>query len=234
MPKAVAKKQGRKLKSRTRSSKSKKKSSRKKNISENSDKVKTIRESRSSTRSDSKQSTNNVSDEKETETSSKAKRRTLSRESVIEDFDSLINQIESEISKLRQGPAKTKGVKFLRSTNKNLKLLKNRASRVMKQKKKSGRTNNKNSGFLKPVAISAEMAKFTGWEPSELKSRVQVTKYICEYIKDHNLQNPEDRRQIRPDSKLRKLLDFDPRKNKEPLRYYSLQTHLKRHFPKTP
>jgi len=160
------------------------------------------------------------------------KRRAPTRESVLGDFESLITSVDAEIQHLREGPAKTKGIKFLRSLNKNIKLLRNRAARVMKQKKKTGRTNNKNSGFLKPVSISKELAKFTGWSPKDLHSRVEVTKYICQYISENNLQNPEDRRQIKPDSKLQKLLDFNPKKNKEPLRYYSLQTHLKRHFPK--
>lgn len=159
-------------------------------------------------------------------------RRSPTRESVLEDFETMIMSIETEIQQLREGPSKTKGVKFLRSLNKNLKLLRNRTARVMKQKQRSGRSNNKNSGFLKPVAISKEMARFTGWDANELRSRVDVTKYICNYISENNLQNPEDRRQINPDAKLRKLLGFDPKKNKEPLRYYSLQTHLKHHFPK--
>lgn len=160
------------------------------------------------------------------------KRRTPTRDTVIAGFDELIETVEQEIQRLREGPTKTTGVKFLRSLNKNIKLLKNKAGRVMKQKPKTGRSNNKNSGFLKPVAISQEMAKFTGWNHKDLKSRVEVTKYICDYIKKHDLQNPEDRRQINPDTKLQKLLGYNPRKNKEPLRYYSLQTHLKRHFPK--
>ncbi len=160
------------------------------------------------------------------------KRCAPTRESVLGDFESLITSVDAEIQHLREGPAKTKGIKFLRSLNKNIKLLRNRAARVMKQKKKTGRTNNKNSGFLKPVSISKELAKFTGWRPKDLHSRVEVTKYICQYISENNLQNPEDRRQIKPDSKLQKLLAFNPKKNKEPLRYYSLQTHLKRHFPK--
>ena len=73
------------------------------------------------------------------------KRRTPTRETVISGFDTLIESVEQEIQRLREGPTKTKGVKFLRSLNKNVKLLKNKAARVMKQKHKTGRTNNKNS-----------------------------------------------------------------------------------------
>ena len=84
--------------------------------------------------------------------------------------------------------------------------------------------------FLKPVKISKELAKFTGWDPAVEKSRVDVTKYICNYIKDNNLQNPTDRRQIQveKDPKFKKLLEFDS--GSGVLTYYSLQTYLKKHF----
>ena len=161
------------------------------------------------------------------------KRCAPTRDSVLEEFEALIMSVDDEIQNLREGPAKTKGVKFLRSLNKTIKTLRNRTARVMKQKQKTGRASNKNSGFLKPVAISKEMAKFTGWNPEELRSRVEVTKYICDYISQNELQNPEDRRQINPDGKLSKLLKLDKATlKKDPLRYYSLQTHLKHHFPK--
>jgi chromatin remodeling complex protein RSC6 len=77
------------------------------------------------------------------------------------------------------------------------------------------------------------MAKFTGWDPTELKSRVDVTKFICAYVKDHNLQNPEDRRQILADPKLTKLLKYDVKKEGNPLTYFRIQTSLKNHFPKS-
>jgi chromatin remodeling complex protein RSC6 len=105
--------------------------------------------------------------------------------------------------------------------------------RVIKPKKTQSQRTTTNSGFLKPVMISGEMANFTGWNPKELRSRVEVTKYICDYIKEHNLQDPTDRRQIKPDSKLQKLLGYNPKTSDQALRYYSLQTHLKQHFPKT-
>ena len=161
------------------------------------------------------------------------KRKVITKESVIQSFEDLIKSIESEMDSLREGDAKNKGIKFLRTLNKRLKILKNQSSRIIKQKRTSTKKNtNNNSGFLKPVKISTEMAKFTGWDKDELKSRVEVTKYLCQYIRDNNLQNPKDKRQILTDSKLQKLLRFDPKKETEPLTYFRLQTQLKSHFLK--
>ena len=103
----------------------------------------------------------------------------------------------------------------------------------MKQKhvkiKRVNEGNITNSGFLKPISISKEMCNFAGWGSDELHSRVDVTKLVCNYIKENNLQNPADRRQITPDAKLKKLLNY---KTSEPLKYYTLQTYLKQHFTK--
>ena len=161
------------------------------------------------------------------------KRKTPTRESIMDSFDELIRSVETEMEALREGDTKNKGIKFLKTINKKLKILKNQSSRIIKQKRVSTKkTTNNNSGFLKPVKISSDMAKFTGWDKDELKSRVQVTKYLCAYIKDNNLQNPEDKRQIIADSKLQKLLKYDPKKETEPLTYFRLQNKLKGHFIK--
>ena len=160
------------------------------------------------------------------------KRRVPTRETVLADFDNLVLLVEEEVARLRESQTKAKGVKFLRSLGKKVKTLRNSTSRVMKQKHRTNRKNNTNSGFLKPVKISKEMAKFTGWDPEELKSRVAVTKHICKYIKDNDLQNPEDRRQILPNKALAKLLKYDPKKADKPLTYYSIQSHMKGHFLK--
>jgi chromatin remodeling complex protein RSC6 len=163
------------------------------------------------------------------ETPAPKTRKIVDRDSVIEDFDALIASVDAEIESLRQNNKGNGNIKFLRSLNKSIKTLRTQSCRVMK-KKKTERKNNTTSGFLKPVVISNEMAKFTGWDANELHSRVEVTKYICDYIKEHNLQNPNDRREIRPDNKLQKLLGVSS--DSDSLKYYSLQTHLKQHFPK--
>lgn len=171
-----------------------------------------------------------ISDVENVSSASDKKRRVPTRDSVLESFDELITTIDDEIARLRESPQKTKGVKFLRTVNKNLKTIRSQSTRVMKHRNRSNRKNNNNSGFLKPVQISKEMAKFTGWDTSELRSRVDVTKFICNYIKENNLQNPADRRQIVADNKLAKLLDYDSKKTNEPLTYYRIQSYMKKHF----
>lgn len=165
------------------------------------------------------------------------KRRVVDRESVFASFDALQKQVEDEIDAVRSASDKTRvsGVKFLRSLNKSLKQLKKDTARAMKQKRKNpNRAKNTSSGFMKPVPISGEMSKFTGWNSDELKSRVDVTKYICGYIRENNLQNPDDRRQIVPDKKLQALLKLDKKSLKEePLTYYSLQKKIQPHFVKS-
>lgn len=158
-------------------------------------------------------------------------RQVPTRESVEEEFNAIMASVEAEITRLRSSSAKSKGVKFLRTVNKRVRILKNHALRISKTKT-TNRRNNGNSGFLKPVQISKDLATFTGWDRDQPRSRVEVTKFICNYIKEHDLQNPSDRRQIvvDNDSKLKTLLKFVPTKPDEQLTYYNLQKCLKTHF----
>ena len=155
------------------------------------------------------------------------------RESIMTDFSALLSLIDTEVARLRDSTEKNSGVKFLRTVSRRVKSLHTASARVMKQKQPSARKNN-NSGFLKPVAISASMAKFTGLPADELHSRVAVTKNLCKYIKDHELQNPLDKRQIVADPALAKILGYDATTDEKPLTYYRMQSLLKNnnHFPK--
>jgi chromatin remodeling complex protein RSC6 len=169
------------------------------------------------------------------------KKRIATRESVLNSFDSICQSIIDEITNSKEDKnVNGKSLKFLRNINKNLGSLKKDAGKLIRQKRKNMNAeaddackdvnvNKMSSGFLKPVPISNAMAQFTGWSPTELKSRVEVTKFLCSYIKEHDLQNPEDRRQILADGKLAKLLDYT---KGTPLTYFDMQSHLKKHFPK--
>ncbi len=154
------------------------------------------------------------------------------RESIMTDFSELLSLIDTEVARVRDSTEKNSGVKFLRGVSRRVKALHTASARVMKQKQPSARKNN-NSGFLKPVPISADMAKFTGLPADQLHSRVEVTKYLCKYIKDHELQNPADKRQIVADPALAKILNYDAKTDEKPLTYYRLQSLLKNnnHFP---
>jgi chromatin remodeling complex protein RSC6 len=173
-----------------------------------------------------------ASPQEEAEGSQKKGRREITRESVEAEFNAIIELISTEIETIRNADKKTKvkGVRFLRQINKRLKSLRADTLRVVKQRRTTTRSKNTSSGFMKAVTISPEMARFTGWNPAEPRSRVEVTKFLCDYIKQHNLQNPADRRQILPDEKLRKLLNYDEKKEGKPLTYYSLQQKIQPHF----
>ena len=62
------------------------------------------------------------------------------------------------------------------------------------------------NALQKPLQPSAELAAVVGSDPV---SRGEVTSTVWEYIKTHNLQNPENRREILADDKLRKVFGKD-------------------------
>lgn len=156
-------------------------------------------------------------------------RKMVNQETLKADVEHLKQQVEAEIQRLRTDQQKNKGVKFLKVVNKHLKSLTGDLNRVLKSKTKTTRNKNTSSGFMKPVKISSEMALFTKWDPSLLYSRVDVTKFLCSYIKSNSLQNPEDRRQILCDENLSSLLKVDST-SETPLTYPGLQQHIQQHF----
>lgn len=60
----------------------------------------------------------------------------------------------------------------------------------------------KASAFMRPVQLSSELTVVVGQGPMP---RTEVTKRLWDYIKKHNLQDPNNKRNIRPDEKLSKL-----------------------------
>ena len=85
------------------------------------------------------------------------------------------------------------------------------------------------SGFARPTEISDALAKFLGEKKGTLLARTDVTKRITTYIKDHSLQNPENKRQIQADAPLRKLLGLS---SADVLTFFNLQKFMKVHFLK--
>jgi chromatin remodeling complex protein RSC6 len=86
------------------------------------------------------------------------------------------------------------------------------------------------SGFAKPALISNELCSFLGVQTGTEMARTEVTKHLTTYIKEHNLQDQENKRKILPDSKLQKLLNVTP---SDEVTYFNLQKFMKVHFPKS-
>lgn len=171
----------------------------------------------------------------------KKERRVPTKESLHTDFEALLTKISAEVERLRAAKPKAKGVKFLKTINKDIKQLHSDVNRVNKFKKNGERKSSTSSGFLKPVNISAELAKFTGWDATKPYSRTEVTKFICTYIKDKKLYEEADKRNIICDQALKTLLKYDPANppkdkdgKKQQLTYFRLQEYLKTHFKAIP
>jgi len=64
----------------------------------------------------------------------------------------------------------------------------------------------KNSGFMKALKPSPQLAAVIGPEPAP---RTEVTKKLWAYIKEHNLQNPANKRNILCDAKLKAVMGKD-------------------------
>ena len=89
-----------------------------------------------------------------------------------------------------------------------------------KTQQKKANAGNQN-GLQKPLQPSQELAAVIG--PGPL-SRGQVVSKMWEYIRSHNLQNPENRREILADDKLRNVF------GKEKVSIFEMNKHLGAHL----
>ena len=83
--------------------------------------------------------------------------------------------------------------------------------------------------FEMPVAISPALCKFMGHKEGTQESRINVTRFVNKYVKDHKLATGKNH-EIKPDAALRSLLGT---KEEDKLTYFNLQTFLKPHYPKS-
>lgn len=94
--------------------------------------------------------------------------------------------------------------------------------------KRRTRGTGKPSGFTKPTRLSDEFCDFLGVEHGTELARTEGTRRLSAYVRDNNLYNPENKREIRPDKKLSKLLNLSKKLKKgETLTYFNLQRYVK-------
>ena len=99
---------------------------------------------------------------------------------------------------------------------------------IEKAQKKRQNAKNSPSGFAKPNKISDELCDFIGVPHGTEKSRTDITRLINAYVKEHNLNKPENKRFILPDTKLKKILNVG---DSEEINYFILQKLISHHFP---
>ena len=104
-----------------------------------------------------------------------------------------------------------------------------KAAAKASSKKRRNTGERKPSGFVKPTAISNELANFLGKSIGTEMARTEVSKEINTYIRSHNLQDKDNGRIIHPDAKLTKLLNVA---KGDELTYFNLQRYMKHHFQK--
>ena len=78
-----------------------------------------------------------------------------------------------------------------------------------------------NAALMKLVQPSKELAAIVGKEPLP---RPQVVSKVWDYIKKHNLQNPENKREIVADKKLHAVF------NKDKVSMFEMNKHLSAHL----
>ena len=77
------------------------------------------------------------------------------------------------------------------------------------------------SGLQRPVTPSKELAAITG---SAALPRSQVVSKIWDHIKKNNLQNPQNKREIVADDKLKAIF------GKDRVSMFEMNKHLSRHL----
>jgi upstream activation factor subunit UAF30 len=90
-------------------------------------------------------------------------------------------------------------------------------TKTREKKTDGGRVN----ALQKPLQLSEELAAVVGSGPL---SRSEAVSKIWEYIRAHNLQNPENRREIIADDQLRRVF------GKDKVTMFEMNKHLTAHL----
>jgi chromatin remodeling complex protein RSC6 len=91
---------------------------------------------------------------------------------------------------------------------------------MAEKKSKSG--GGAGGAFMRPLQPDAALAAVVGNQPLP---RTEVTKKIWEYIRANNLQDPNDKRTIRADAKLRPVFG-----GKDSVTMFELTKHVNAHL----
>merc|ERR1711915_293300 len=82
----------------------------------------------------------------------------------------------------------------------------------------------KKTGINMELNVSAELASIIGTAKGEKISRPQVVKRLWAYLKEENLQDPENKQYFTPDAKM------EPIFGSERIKCFSMSKYLKEHL----
>jgi chromatin remodeling complex protein RSC6 len=135
-----------------------------------------------------------------------------------------LNEVNAQINDMRE---------MFSLLDKKAKKLSHAVDMVIKKEQKTGakvKKERKPCGFAVSSKVSPEMCEFMGRKEGELISRIEITKYLNKYIKEKDLENPENRQNIVPDENLWKILGEEARNEK--ITHFTIQKYLNKHFVK--
>jgi len=136
----------------------------------------------------------------------------------FEEITDGLTKVKSQINNLQQ---------HLKTLEKNIKKqMKSIKKNVSKNKNKGIR---KPSGFAKPSKVTKELCFFMNKNEGTEIARTDVTKALIKYIKENKLENEKNSKIIKPDDKLKYLLEI---KDEEELTYFNIQKYMNKHFVK--
>jgi chromatin remodeling complex protein RSC6 len=146
-------------------------------------------------------------------------------------IDSMLKNIDAQVSETKKSLAQVQiGLRVVRRQAYVLSKLAAKAQKPKRRKAEGDGTKTRASGFAAASILSPELKVFMSLQPTDMRSRTEVTKWLCNYIQECNLQGTEDKRYIMfKDEKglaLQKLLKCE----KSQITYFDLQYYLKFHI----
>merc|ERR1712059_130130 len=82
----------------------------------------------------------------------------------------------------------------------------------------------KMTGLQAPLDVSKDLCKIIGTKEGEQVSRPQVVKKLWAYLKEKNLQDPENKQWFTPDKTMQPIF------GKEKIKCFSMSKYLKEHL----